>query len=63
MVMVHSVLRTGTKNDMVILTLNVSNQTLEHLVALGARIEPIIDPVPYPFAVTADRLAINKPCR
>ncbi|GJP29484.1 hypothetical protein CLOM_g16752 [Closterium sp. NIES-68] len=43
--------------------MNVSNRTLEALVALGAKIEPILEPVPYPFAVTADRLAINKPCR
>ncbi|CAI5510612.1 unnamed protein product [Closterium sp. Naga37s-1] len=43
--------------------MNVSNRTLESLVALGAKIEPILEPVPYPFAVTADRLAINKPCR
>ncbi|CAI7907538.1 unnamed protein product [Closterium sp. NIES-54] len=63
MVMVHSVRRTGTPHDIVILTMNVSNRTLESLVALGAKIEPILEPVPYPFAVTADRLAINKPCR
>ncbi|CAI5952472.1 unnamed protein product, partial [Closterium sp. NIES-65] len=61
--MVHSVRRTGTPHDIVILTMNVSNRTLESLVALGAKIEPILEPVPYPFAVTADRLAINKPCR
>lgn len=63
MVMVHSVKRTGTPHDMVILTLNVSNRTLDSLRSLGAKIWPITKPVPYPFAITADRMAINKPCR
>lgn len=63
MVLVHSLKRTGTPHDVVILTMNVSNKTVESLQTLGAKIEWITDPVTYPFSVTADRLAINKPCR
>ena len=63
LVLVLSVKRTGTPHDMVVLTLNVSNRTLAALLTLGAIIAPITEPVAYPFAVTADRLAINKPCR
>ena len=63
LVLVLSVKRTGTPHDMVVLTLNVSNRTLAALVTLGAIIAPITEPVAYPFAVTVDRLAINKPCR
>eukprot|EP00271_Cylindrocystis_brebissonii_P022200 TRINITY_DN840_c0_g2_i1.p1 TRINITY_DN840_c0_g2~~TRINITY_DN840_c0_g2_i1.p1 ORF type:complete len:1006 (+),score=150.73 TRINITY_DN840_c0_g2_i1:961-3978(+) len=63
MVLVHSVKQTGSPHDVIVLCMNVSNRTLEALQVLGAKIEPITDPVKYPFAITSDRLAINKPCR
>lgn len=62
-VLVHSVRRTGSPHDVVVLTLNVSNRTLAALQTLGALIAPITEPVAYLFTITADRLAINKPCR
>ena len=62
-VLVRSLKRTGTPHDVVVMTLNVSNRTLQSLALLGAIAIPIKDPVRYPFQITASRRAINKPCR
>ncbi|CAI5986779.1 unnamed protein product [Closterium sp. NIES-64] len=63
LVLVHSLKRTGTPHDVVVLTMNVSEVTAAQLQLLGARVKQIEEAIPYPFPATPNRVAINKPCR
>ncbi|CAI5517975.1 unnamed protein product [Closterium sp. Naga37s-1] len=63
LVLVHSLKRTGTPHDVVVLTMNVSEGTAALLQLLGARVKQIEEAIPYPFPATPNRVAINKPCR
>ncbi|CAI5486826.1 unnamed protein product [Closterium sp. Naga37s-1] len=63
LVLVHSLKRTRTPHDVVVLTMNVSDGTAARLQLLGARVKQIEEAIPYPFPATPNRVAINKPCR
>lgn len=62
--LVYSLKLTGTNNDIVVLVSpKVSEKTRFDLGTLGARVILIVKFVKYPFPITEQRLAINKPCR
>ena len=63
-VLVHSLLKTGTPYDVIVLAANISADKSAMLQALGAKIEPIHSPIPYPYPLpfTKGRQSINKPC-